>query len=91
MLEELNKISKVKSDIDLTQYNTYRIHAVGKYIIFPTSFDELINVLNIVKKYDYKHLILGNGSNISREDKKIYGDVNPNVEGVCSMMTRCRV
>ena len=24
---------------------------------------------------------------ISREDKKIYGDVNPNVEGVCSMMT----
>ena len=68
MLEELNKICKVESDIDLTQYNTYRIHSVGKYIIFPTSFEELINILNIVKNYNYKYLILGNGSNVILPD-----------------------
>lgn len=64
MEEELNKICKVEYDVDLTSHNTYRIHSVGKYMVFPTSFDDVKNILDVVNKYNFKYLILGNGSNV---------------------------
>ncbi len=64
MEEELNKICKVEYDVDLTSHNTYRIHSVGKYMVFPTSFADVKNILDVVNKYSFKYLILGNGSNV---------------------------
>ncbi len=64
MIEELHKICKVYEDVDMTNYNTYRLHTKSKCIVFPSSIDELKNVLNVVKSNNVKHFILGNGSNV---------------------------
>lgn len=64
MIEKLNKICKVYENVDMTNYNTYRLHTKAKCIVFPSNLDELKKVLNIIKKYKIKSFILGNGSNI---------------------------
>jgi UDP-N-acetylmuramate dehydrogenase len=68
MIDELSKICLLKSDIDLTNYNTYKLHSIGKYIMFPNNINELISILNVIKKHNYKYLILGNGSNVILPD-----------------------
>lgn len=62
MIEKLNKICETKEEFDLTKYNTYRLNSISKCVVFPSNIDELKEVLNVVK--DYKHMILGNGSNV---------------------------
>lgn len=64
MIEELNKICKIKKEVDLTKYNTYRINSIGYVIVFPSSLEELKSALDIIKKYKSKWFIIGNGSNI---------------------------
>lgn len=51
-------------DENLKKYNTYRLDVTSKYLIFPKTIDELINLLKFIKQNNYKYLVLGNGSNI---------------------------
>ena len=64
MINELTKICKTEEEVDLTKYNTYRLHAISKCVVFPSDINELKKVLFFVKENNYKHLILGNGSNV---------------------------
>lgn len=64
MIESLKTICKTLENIDLVNYNTYKIHCVSKCIVFPSNVEELKNVLKIVKNNKSKYLIIGNGSNI---------------------------
>ena len=48
----------------LKKYNTYRIDATCKYLVFPKNEEELINILKEIRKENTKYLILGNGSNV---------------------------
>ncbi len=64
MISELKKICNVKENCDLTQYNTYRLNSVCDALVFVKNIDELISVLNIIKKYKSKYFVIGNGSNI---------------------------
>lgn len=51
-------------EANLKMHNTYRLDTVCKYLIFPKSIEELINLLKVIKEDNYKYLVLGNGSNI---------------------------
>lgn len=64
MIEELSKICKTETDIDLTLYNTYKLHSVAYAMCFIKDIKELTSVLNILKKYKTKWFVIGNGSNI---------------------------
>ena len=60
---ETNSIKYIEN-AKLKKYNTYRIDATCKYLVFPKNETELINILKEIKKNNIKYIILGNGSNI---------------------------
>ena len=64
MINELNKICLFEKDIDLKKYNTFKLESKAMGMIFPSNIDELINVVNVLKKYKSKYFVIGNGSNI---------------------------
>ena len=64
MIEELNKVCKVKTDIDLKNYNTLKLESTALGMINPKNIRELVKALEILKKHKTKHFIIGNGSNI---------------------------
>ena len=49
----------VQYNLDLTEYNSYRIHSVARVAYFPESKDELIDVVQ--KKHP---IIIGGGCNV---------------------------
>ena len=51
-------------DISLLKYNTYKLDVKCKCLIFPKNINELKEILKIIKEYNYKYYILGNGSNV---------------------------
>ncbi len=60
----INNNYEYESDASLKKYNTYRIDAKVKYLVFPSTIDELVNLLKELKKDNIPFLILGGGSNI---------------------------
>lgn len=64
MIEELSKICKIQTEVDLTLYNTFKLHSVAYAMCFVNDIKELISVLDILKKYKTKWFVIGNGSNI---------------------------
>lgn len=51
-------------DASLKRYNTYRIDAKCKYLVFPKDKFELVELLKYLKSKKQEYIILGNGSNI---------------------------
>lgn len=64
MIEKLNNICKVLVNENLKNYNTYKLECIASYVVFPKDTNELIDVLNVLKEFNSKWFILGNGSNI---------------------------
>ncbi len=64
MIEEINKICKTEINADLASYNTYRLHSKVHCMCFIENTNQLIELLNVLKKYNVKWFVLGNGSNI---------------------------
>ncbi len=64
MIEKFIKEFEYYEDISLKKYNTYKIDAKCKYLVFPKNIEELKKILKYIKENKYKYLILGNGSNI---------------------------
>ena len=64
MKDELIKFGKVKENVDLKNYNTYKVSTIAKFLVDVKSEDALINLIKYLKENNIKYLILGNGSNI---------------------------
>ncbi len=64
MKEELGKVCKFLENENLKNYNTYKLECTCSYIAFPSTIEELTNLLNILRKYKIKWFVLGNGSNV---------------------------
>lgn len=65
MIDELNKLNiSYDLDFDLTNYNTMKLISKCYMMMHPNNVDELKSVISVIKKYKYKHIVLGNGSNI---------------------------
>ncbi len=63
------------ADCDLYKYNTYRIHTICNYLIFPHNEVELLELLKYIKDNNLKYLVIGNGSNIIFKNKIYEGIV----------------
>lgn len=64
MKEELGKVCKFLENENLKNYNTYKLECTCSYIAFPSTIEELTNLLNILRKNKIKWFVLGNGSNV---------------------------
>lgn len=64
MKDELVKFGKVKEDVDLKNYNTYKVSTFAKYLIDVRNVDSLIELIKYLNENKIKYLILGNGSNV---------------------------
>ena len=51
-------------DASLKRYNTYRIDAKCRLLVFPKDKYELVELLKYLKQKKQEYIILGNGSNI---------------------------
>lgn len=69
MEEFLNNYEFYK-DVDLVNLNTYRVHSICEYLIYPRKINELINIIKYLKENSTEFLILGNGSNIILSKQK---------------------
>lgn len=69
----LNTFGQTLTNIDLSSYNTYRIHSTTSYFIEPYSIEKLIKLIKYIKKEKVPYFIIGNGSNIIIDDKNYNG------------------
>lgn len=73
MKDELSKFGKVKENVDLKNYNTYKVSVNAKYLVEVKSVDSLKELIKYLKKNKIKYLILGNGSNVVLPEKDLDG------------------
>ena len=62
-IENLN-IGDVISDIDLSEYTTYKLEGKGTCLVSPDDINGLIKLLKFLKNKNIKYKIIGNGSNL---------------------------
>ena len=58
------KCGKLLQNVDLSLYTTYKLKATASYVVIPSDIDDLLRVMNYIKKNDLKYKILGGGSNL---------------------------
>ena len=73
MKDELSKFGKVKENVDLKSYNTYKVSVNAKYLVEVKNVDSLKELVKYLKKNKIKYLILGNGSNVVLPEKDLDG------------------
>ena len=69
----LNNICEVLENVDLTNYNTYRIKTSAAYLALPKTKEEIIALVKYLKENNIKYFLLGNGSNVILPDTKFDG------------------
>jgi len=74
-LEEVEKngIGKIEKEVFLSKYTTYKVGGLCSCIIYPKDVDKLIKLIKLIKKYNLKYKVIGNGSNLIFSDKKYDG------------------
>ncbi len=63
-MNDLNKYGETIENVDLTNYNTYKITSSAKYLVKPYNLESLINLIKYLKVNNIKYFILGGGSNV---------------------------
>ena len=73
--EEIAKkdIGKIQKDVFISKYTTYKVGGLVRAIIYPKNIDSLVLLCKLIKKYNIKYKILGNGSNVLFSDKTYEG------------------
>ena len=64
MEEKLDKICKIYKNFDMYSNNTFRLHSIRKYFIKIEGIEQLKKIINILKEYNSKWFVIGNGSNV---------------------------
>lgn len=64
MKDDLYKFGRLKENVDLKNYNTYKVSAFAKYLIDVKSEESLLELIKFLNNKKIKYLILGNGSNV---------------------------
>ena len=55
-------------EANLKRYNTYRLETICKYLIFPSTKEEVRDLLKNLNSKEEKYIVIGNGSNIIFKD-----------------------
>lgn len=69
----MNEFGSVLENVDLKNYNTYGIGGIAKYIVFPSSEEKLVKLLDYIKNEKMSWYILGGGSNVIIPDEDYDG------------------
>ena len=71
-IREIKNISNniIELNKPLKNLNTMKLDGLAKYLIKPTTYRELKEILNIIKKYKINYYVIGNGSNIIFSSKE---------------------
>lgn len=64
MINELRKYGKVKENVNLKNYNTYKVNSTANYLVDINSEESLVNLIDYLNSNNVSHFIIGNGSNI---------------------------
>lgn len=70
LIDELGLHSEVKTNVDLKNYNTFRISSICDVLIIPDSKESLLKVIDTLKKHNKEYIVLGNGSNVIFKNKR---------------------
>lgn len=68
-----SNIGKVEKDVPLSKYTTYKVGGRAKIMVYPKNVDNLVRLMKIIKTYNLKYKILGNGSNLLFSDNEFDG------------------
>lgn len=60
----MNLKCEILENVNLKEYNTYRIEATCKYMALPKSVKEIQEIISYCLHNDIKYFVLGNGSNV---------------------------
>lgn len=71
----MKRFGEVLENVSLKKYNTYKIDANAKYLIFPNNLDDLVDLISYSKEEKLRYIILGNGSNVIFLNKEFDGVV----------------
>lgn len=69
----LEQFGDVLADVDLTNYNTYKIKSSCTYLVKPNNVDSLVGLIKYLKENNKKYFVLGNGSNVILPSSKYDG------------------
>lgn len=78
MINALKRITDEKNihlSEPMSKHTTFKLGGEADIYITPTSSDELINIISVLKEHGIKYMIIGNGSNLLVSDKGIEGAV----------------
>ncbi|MCL2095496.1 MAG: UDP-N-acetylmuramate dehydrogenase [Oscillospiraceae bacterium] len=54
----------VKTNESLKDYTTFKIGGTANLVVFPDNIENFTGLFKIIKEYDLKYILLGNGSNV---------------------------
>ena len=74
ILEEKN-IGDIKENEDMSLHTTYKVGGVCDYYVQPSSIDNLITLIKVLKENDIKFKVIGKGSNTIFSSKRFNGVV----------------
>lgn len=69
----MNEFGSVLENVDLKKYNTYGIGGIAKYMVFPSSEEKLVKLIDYLKNEKMSWYILGGGSNLILPDEDYDG------------------
>lgn len=69
----MNEFGSVLENVDLKKYNTYGIGGIAKYMVFPSSEEKLVKLIDYLKNKKMSWYILGGGSNVIIPDEDYDG------------------
>lgn len=66
MIEEIKKLKcgKIYTDVSLEKYTSYHLREKTKLLVIPSNLEQLIKLLDCIKKNKYHYKIIGGGSNL---------------------------
>lgn len=74
-LKKIVKNGKVLKNEPLKNHTSFRIGGKAKFVVMPSSFEELINLLMYLNQKNVKYYVLGNGTNVLASDNGFRGVV----------------
>ena len=73
MINELTKFGKVKENVDLKSYNSYKVSSKARYVVDVFNEDALVDLIKYLKDNNMDYFILGNGSNVVFPENEFSG------------------
>jgi len=75
-MQDLKKTGcEIKENLPMNRYTTLKVGGIAETVVYPSSFDELIEALNILYSHKLRITVLGAGSNTIIRDRGISGVV----------------